>query len=191
MVANANILIFPEVSSNSMKILIAVAPEKYRDEELAMPVAAFQKAGIAYDITSTRRGPCSGMLGAKTTATLMFEEVNPKWYGCIVIIGGSGSQTYLWDDDLLVNLVKYFYESKKIIAAICLAPVVLAHAGILNGIKATFFESPDSVREMKAGGAVPVNKPVVVDGRIITANGPAAAQEFAGAILSAIKQAGG
>jgi putative intracellular protease/amidase len=43
---------------------------------------------------------------------------------------------------------------------------------------------------MKAGGAVPVSKPVVTDGRIITANGPAAAQEFAGAIISAIKQAG-
>ena len=68
---------------------------------------------------------------------------------------------------------------------------MLAHAGILKGIKATFFESPDSLREIKSGGAVPVNKAVVVDGRIITANGPAAAQEFAGAILSAIKHAGG
>jgi putative intracellular protease/amidase len=39
---------------------------------------------------------------------------------------------------------------------------------------------------MKAGGAVPINKPVVVDGRIITANGPSAAPEFAAAILSTI-----
>jgi len=187
---DANTLIGTEVPSNSMKILIAVAPEKFRDEELAVPVAAFRKAGIAFDIASTRRGPCTGMLGAKTTATLTFEEIDPKQYGGLVIIGGAGSQTYLWNDNLLQQLVKYFHESQKIVAAICLAPVVLARAGILKGIKATCFESPVSVREMKSGGAVPVKKPVVVEGRIITANGPAAAQEFADAILHAITEAG-
>jgi protease I len=173
-----------------MKILIAVAPEKFRDEELAVPVAAFKKAGIAFDIASTRRGPCIGMLGAKTTATLAFGEVDPALYGCLVIIGGSGSQIHLWNDALLEHLVKNFHKSQKILAAICLAPVVLARAGILKGLKATCFESPVSIREMKDGGAVPVDKPVIVEGRIITANGPAAAQEFADAILRIISQGG-
>jgi protease I len=171
-----------------MKILIAVAPEKFRDEELAVPVAAFRKAGIASDIASTRRGPCTGMLGAKTTATRTFEEIDPKPYGGLVIIGGSGSQVHLWNDDMILQLVKYFHESQKIVAAICLAPVVLARAGILNGKKATCYESPVSVREMKGGGAVLVNQPVVVDGRIITANGPSASQEFADAILRTIAE---
>jgi protease I len=185
---HANTLIGTEIPSNSMKILIAVAPEKFRDEELAVPVAAFKKAGIASDIVSTRRGPCTGMLGAKTEATLAFGEVDPALYGCLAIIGGAGSQIHLWNDALLVQLVKNFHASQKIVAAICLAPVVLAHAGILNGIKTTCFESPVSVREMKAGGAVLVNKPVIVEGRIITANGPAAAKEFADAILRIISQ---
>jgi putative intracellular protease/amidase len=39
---------------------------------------------------------------------------------------------------------------------------------------------------MKGGGAVLSNKPVVVDGRVITANGPSAAPEFADATLSTI-----
>ena len=70
-------------------------------------------------------------------------------------------------------------QSAKVVAAICLAPVVLARAGILKGKKATYFNSPVSFREMKAGGAVLVDKAVVTDGRIVTANGPAAAAEFA------------
>lgn len=171
-----------------MKILIAVAPEKFRDEELAVPVAAFRKAGIAFDIASTRRGACIGMMGAKTTATLTFEEIDPKQYGCLVIIGGSGSQTHLWNDDVLVQLAKYFHESRKIVAAICLAPVVLARAGILKGKKVTYFESPVSFREVKGGGAVLVNKPVVIDGNIITANGPSASQEFADSIVKKIAE---
>ena len=114
-----------------MKILIAVAPEKFRDEELAEPVAAFQKAGIEFNIASTRRGPCTGMLGAKTIAALSFDDIDPKRYDGLVIVGGDGSRTHLWDDELLMPIVKIFHQHGKVIAAICLAPVVLARAGIL------------------------------------------------------------
>ncbi len=162
-----------------MKVLIVIAPEKFRDEEYSVPAAALQKAGIGFDIASKRRGVCPGMLGAKVSASLSFEEVDPKSYDGILIVGGSGAQLHLWDDELLVEMVKYFHASAKVVGAICLAPVVLARAGILRGKKATFFNSPVSFREMKAGGAVPVDKPVVSDSRIITANGPAAAAEFA------------
>ena len=171
-----------------MKILIAVAPENIRDEELAVPVAAFRSAGNAYDIASTRRGTCTGMLGAKTTATLTFDEVDPGRYGCLVIIGGSGSRSHLWNNSRLVHLVKNFHKSRKIVAAICLAPVVLARAGILKGKKATCFESPDSSCEMKGGGAVIVNRAVVIDGTVITADGPSAAQEFADSVLKNIAE---
>lgn len=169
-----------------MKILIVVAPEKFRDEELTVPVAGFQKAGIAFEIASTRRGPCTGMLGAKTTATLSFEDVDPKNYDGLVIVGGAGSQAHLWDEEMLTPIVKMFHQSGKVIAAICLAPVVLARAGILKGKKATFFESPASFKEMKIGGALITNAPVVKDGRIITANGPAASAAFADAIIAAL-----
>jgi protease I len=162
-----------------MKILIAIAPEKYRDEELAEPVAALQKAGIDFEIASTRRGPCTGMMGAKTTATISFEEIDPKRYDGLVIVGGSGAQTYLWEDELLSPIVKMFHQSGKVVGAICLAPAVLARAGILKGKKATYYESPASFREMKIGGAVLTNAPVVKDGRIVTANGPSASRAFA------------
>lgn len=169
-----------------MKILIVIAPEKFRDEEFAVPAAALQKAGIGYDVASKRRGSCTGMLGMKVNATLSFEEVDPKAYDGILIVGGGGSQAYLWDDDLLLEMVKYFHTTARVVAAVCLAPVVLARAGILKGKKATFFNSPASFREMKAGGAVLVDKPVVADSRIITANGPAAAEEFAAMFIKAL-----
>jgi protease I len=169
-----------------MKVLIAIAPEKFRDEELAAPVAALQNAGIAFDIASTRRGTCTGMLGAKATATLSFEEVDPKPYAGIIIVGGSGSQAFLWEDEILPVIAKYLRESGKMVAAICLSPVILARAGILKGKKATHFDNPAVFREMKIGGAVIVNQPVVTDTRIITANGPAASKEFADAVVKVL-----
>jgi protease I len=169
-----------------MKVLIAIAPDKFRDEELAMPVAALQTAGISFDIASTRRGTCTGMLGAKATATLAFEEIDPKQYDGIIIVGGSGSQVHLWDDEILPVLVNYLRDEGKVVAAICLAPVILARAGILKGKKATHFDSPAVFREMKGRGAIVVNQPVVTDSRIITANGPGASKEFADAIVKAL-----
>lgn len=166
-----------------MKVLIVIAPEKFRDEEFIVPAAALQKAGIGFDIASTRKGTCRGMLGAKVDATLSLDEVDPKTYNGILIVGGGGAQSYLWDDVLLGGLVKYFHQSAQVVAAICLAPVVLARAGILKGKNATCFYSPIASREMKAGGAVLVDKAVVSDSRIVTANGPAAAAEFAGTFI--------
>jgi protease I len=166
-----------------MKVLIVIAPEKFRDEEFTVPAAALQKAGIGYDVASTRRGTCSGMLGAKVKATLSLKEVDPKTYDGILIVGGGGAQSYLWDDDILCVMVKSFHQSAKVVAAICLAPVILARAGILKGKKATIFNSPISLGEMTAGGAVLVAKAVVSDSRIVTANGPAAATEFAGIFI--------
>ncbi len=162
-----------------MKVLIVIAPEKFRDEELSEPVAALKNAGIGYDIASTRRGTCSGMLGAKAIASLSLEEVDPKAYEGILIVGGGGAQGHLWDDDLLQQIVRFFHEKMKVIGAICLAPVILARAGVLKGTKAAYFDSPVSFREMKAGGAVLTNQPVVADKRVVTANGPAASGEFA------------
>ena len=173
-----------------MKILIAIAPEKFRDEEPAEPVVALQKAGITFDIASTRRGSCTGMLGSRTNATLTFEEVDPGQYDGLVIVGGSGAQTHLWSDEMLIHLAKFFQKSGKVLAAICLAPVVLAHAGALKGKKATYFENTASDFEMKKSGAIILKTPVVTDGRIITANGPLAAKEFAEAVVKNLTSPG-
>ena len=170
-----------------MKAVIAIAPEKYRDEELAEPFAALTRAGIAFDIASTRAGTCTGMMGGKAVATLAFDEVDPKNYKGLIIVGGSGSQTYLWDDAVLVQLASYFHGKDKVVAAICLAPVVLAKAGILKGKKATVYDSPAAVMEMKKGRALVVRDPVVTDCRIITANGPLAAKDFAEAVVKEIQ----
>jgi len=166
-----------------MKVVLAVAPEKFRDEELAEPIAALKQANISFDIASTRPGTCTGMLGAKVNANLSFDDIDPKNYDGLIVIGGSGSQTYLWEDELLVRLAGFFAETDKVVAAICLAPVVLARSGILKQKKATVYNSQTAVFEMKKGHAVVLNDPVVQDGRIITANGPQAAKAFAAAVV--------
>lgn len=170
-----------------MKILIVIPPDQFRDEELADPVTAFGKAGISHDTASTRKGMCRGMLGARVMATHSFGDVDPGEYDGIVIVGGAGSPTHLWNNDVLIELVQTFHRSGKIVAAICLSPVVLARAGILDGRAAACYLSPASRKEILDAGATLSDRPVEEDGSVITANGPAAAKEFASAIVRRLK----
>jgi protease I len=170
-----------------MKLLLAIAPERFRDEELEIPMGVFKESGIDFDIASTATGTCMGMLGVTVEACRTFEEADPDDYAGIVIVGGIGSQDYLWTNERLIDLVRSFFEQGKVVAAICLSPVVLARAGILAGRQATVYPTPASVKEMQKGGAHLLTIPVVADMQIVTANGPGAAEEFANTIVTKLE----
>jgi protease I len=100
-----------------------------------------------------------------------------------VIAGGAGAPQHLWDDEPLRALVRAMHSAGKPIGAICLAPPVLARAGVLAGKRASTFPDPRALIELKRGGATSVDEPVVSDGTIVTGNGPAAAAAFAAALV--------
>jgi len=64
----------------------------------------------------------------------------------------------------------------------------LAKAGVLEGKRATFWTYPlgSQANILKENVAIFEKKSVVVDGKIITANGPGAAREFGKAIVEAL-----
>ena len=82
-------------------------------------------------------------------------------------------------------------EKQKILAAICIAPAILAKAGVLEGKNATVWSSvldKGPIKILEENGANYVEKDVVVDGNIITANGPQAASEFGRKIVEILKE---
>lgn len=166
-----------------MKLLMVVAHERYRDEEFEVPARAFDDAGIAYDVATDRPGRCTGMLGAIMDVSMAITDAKAEDYDGIVIIGGVGSQQYLWNNDALISLVREMNDSGKLVAAICLAPVVLALADALEGRQATVFETPLSLNTLKQHGATYQKIPVIVDDNVITAKGPDAASAFAEEII--------
>jgi protease I len=169
-----------------MKLLVVIAPERFRDEELFEPLSVFEQAGITWDVASVKPGTCTGMLGGRCDATLDLGRVQAGNYDGIVVIGGAGSPEFLWGNSRLHALVAEFAGSGRLVAAICLSPVVLARAGVLKGRRATVYRTGDSVAELKKGGADLRQDSVVIDGRYITANGPAAARRFGEEIVSAL-----
>jgi protease I len=166
-----------------LRILFVIAPERYRDEELAVPRAALIAAGHDVTVASTRAGEARGMLGAREIVTHTVAGETAASFDAIAILGGSGAPEHLWSSEPLRALVRAMHAAGKPVAAICLAPPVLARAGILMDRRATTFPSARAILELKRGGATFVEEPVVQDGSIITGIGPEAAAEF-GATLT-------
>lgn len=170
-------------------IACVIAPEKFRDEELFVPKAAFEKAGYQTVIASTRIGTASGMLGGFAIATCPISDLKPADLAALVIIGGSGSHAHLWGHAGLHALAREMSATGKPVAAICISPAVLARAGLLKGKKATVFTDRASIAELEKGEALYEPRACVTDGNIITASGPEAAAEFAEEILRQLKTA--
>ena len=170
------------------KVLMVIAFRNFRDEEYRYPRMALESAGAKVVVASTKKGVAVGMLGLKAKVDIPLSKARAKWFDAVVFVGGSGT-TSLWHNRDALRLAREAAKGKKVLAAICLAPIILANAGVLKGKRATVWASPDgsTVRMLRAKGAIYVNKPVVKSGNIITANGPRAAREFARQIVLALK----
>lgn len=92
----------------------------------------------------------------------------------VVIPGGMPGTLNIEKSDLAQKFIDYANENKKVIAAICAAPSILGHKGLLNGKKATCF--PGFEKELVGAEVVPDG--VCQDGNIITAKGAGVAIEF-------------
>ena len=158
------------------KILFIIPPERFRDEELFVTQKYFEKADNTTVIASTKKGEINGSRGGKTQATLILDEINTDNYDCVVFVGG-GASKLLFDNKLAHKIARKMFSSGKIVAAICLAPVILANSGILNGIKATVAGTEAKTIEEK--GAIYMGPGVFFDKNIVTANGPKSSELFA------------
>ncbi|MEM2925707.1 MAG: DJ-1/PfpI family protein [Methanocellales archaeon] len=171
-------------SLKDKKILIVIAPQNFRDEEFTVPKAAFERLGAKVEVASTRLGTAKGMLGLEAKVDLLIANANPNDYSAIVITGGIGSKEYLWGDENLGELVRQFQYRNKVVAAICLSPVVLAKAGLLNGREATVYPDSEAVEILRDNGAIYMDKKVVISDKIITARDPESAGDFASVIIN-------
>lgn len=170
------------------KILMIIAPENFRDEELFVPKRIFEEAGASVEIASSRSGPIRGMLGGTATPDLLLAEAGAEKYDAIVVVGGSGSPAHLWPDETLHRLLREADRQRKIIGAICLAGAALARAGLLNGRSATIYKTRDSLDEYLRVGAIYDSRDVVVDDRYVTASGPRVAREFGETIVEWLRR---
>lgn len=169
------------------KALMIIAPERFRDEELFITKDELEKAGHTTVIASIRKGICPGSRGGVAIATLTLDEVQVEQYDVVVYVGGGGSKIY-FANDMALHIAQEMYARGKVVAAICLAPVILANAGLLSGKSATVAGTEAKTIERK--GAKYTGPGVTVDGNIVTGNAPKISKLFGQKINELLKTHG-
>ena len=170
------------------KVLLIIASNKFRDEEFAHPKEALLNAGYTVEIASSTTNTVTGMLGMRVTPDMTLDEALEKIsdYEAVVFIGGQGAQEY-FDDSTAHNIAKTAVSQGKIVGAICIAPVILANAGVLEGKQATVWDG-EFVAKLEEKGATYTGDDVTVDGNIVTGNGPNAAKQFGQQIVQLLNK---
>ena len=116
------------------------------------------------------------------TADALAEEVDYSDVDMVVLPGGIPGTPNLAANKKVTETCAAFAKAGRKVAAICAAPSVLGHMGLLNGKRAVCFPG----FEQELSGAEIVSEPVVADGNIITSKGAGTANHFAFALVASL-----
>ncbi len=161
-------------------ILLILPAEDFNEEEFLTVKNLLEKSNYKIFIASDAHTLCTGCSGLKVRADVSFYNMNENNFAGIVFIGGKGVKSY-WNNPFLHRIANKFNTSRKMIAAICSAPVLLARAGILANYNATRF--PEDRKELEREGVEFKDSAVVVSKNIITAQAPFAASDFTNTLI--------
>jgi protease I len=172
------------VKEKTKKVAMVIAFRDFRDAEYFVPKEVLEKGGIEVKTASNKLGIAIGADGGEANVDLLVSQINVDDFDSIVFVGGPGCPKYL-DNEETHKIAKEAIEKNKILAAICIAPTVLSKSGIFQGKKVTGWTDAFRTQRkiLEKNGAIFVDEPVVVDGNIVTANGPKSAKEFGEKIL--------
>ena len=175
-----------DVKLTGKKVLMAVPPKQFRDEEFFEPKQILEAEGAAITVASTLVRMCYGTQGGTVQATLALADAKAEDFDALVICGGPSAPEFFWNDKKLAELASAMSAAGKVVAAISLSTVVLAKAKLLAGKSATVYFLPQALQELKTAGATYVTEPLIVHEKLILAEGPTESARFGQAISSAL-----
>jgi protease I len=158
------------------RVVMIIASHDFRDEEFAEPFTLLKQAGASVTVASSQRQTATGMLGKQVVPDLLIADVRMTNYDAIIFVGGGGAEEY-FANPVAHQIAQQTVKEGKLLCAICVAPAILANAGVLKGKRATCF--PSVAPALRKAGATVVAEGVVQDGQLITADGPQSAAAFA------------
>jgi protease I len=185
------------MSDTAVKIA-ALVGDAFREEEYFFPKVALQEAGYKVEVVSSNAEPVEIYSYFERTGLLDVDvaiaDADPADYAGVLIPGGAKSPALLADDERVTRFVQAVDDRGGIIAGICRGSLLAARSNVVSGKQMTGFNDgatyPDLVVQpaAEAAGATWIqDAPVVVDGNLITSPHPRFSNEFATAIVSAIR----
>ena len=161
--------------------------------EVMYPLQRLKEAGYAVDVATPNGKVVRSVIhdfepefetytekpGYRIAADMSFAMVKADQYDGLVIPGGRAPE-YIRNEPRAIEIVQYFMNSHKPVAAICHAAQILVAAGLCKGRKMTCY--PALKLDVEHAGATFSDAEVVVDGNLVSSRAwpdhPAFMREF-------------
>ncbi len=155
----------------------------FEDIEALAPVDIMRRAGLSVQLVSTTGEEIvESAHGVGIRTDIQLPQVAWSQADLLVLPGGLPGATNLDACDLLRQGLLKQAAAGKPIAAICAAPLVFGHLGLLQGKRATCYPG----FETELTGATYTASLVETDGNVVTGKGPGAAMAFGYALLEVL-----
>lgn len=156
----------------------------FEEAEAVVTADLLRRAGIETLLVGLDDLTVRGGHGIAVTADLTLDHVDLNTLSMLVLPGGMGGVESIQMNLFAMALIQRARDKGCYLAAICAAPTILAYLGILDRRKAVCY--PGLEHDM-GSAVVQTGKSVVVDGRIITGEGPGSAFEFGLKLIEVLK----
>ncbi len=163
------------------KKVLLIITDGFEDIEALGTVALLRRAKIEVDIFSLKKENIIGSYGTNLTLPIFNKtNIDLSKYDLLFIAGGK-EYVELEASSIFIDVIKYFHDNDKYIAAICAGPTILGHLGYLKNKKYTCFKSMN-----EDFGGTYIDKYSVIDGKIISGISAAGVIDFAFDIVSTL-----
>ena len=153
----------------------------FEEVEALAPVDILRRAELEVKTVGVGGKTVTGSHGITVTADIEEKDVTTDDMEMMILPGGMPGTLNLERSPIVTVCAEYCVRNDVYLAAICAAPSILGHMGLLKDREAICF--PGFEGELR--GAKISDKPVCVDGKIITAKGMGVSTEF-GLTLAAL-----
>ena len=162
--------------------------EGFEEAEALIPADLLRRAGLPVSLVGLNAATVAGGHGIAVAADLTLEQVVLSSQDMLLLPGGKGGVESMQMDLFALALIQKAHTVGCYLAAICAAPTLLAHLGLLDRRSAVCY--PGMEEEMGSAVVRP-ECPVVVDGRIITGKTSDLLGSSAALLLNALKDLSG
>ena len=146
----------------------------FEETEAIAPIDILRRSGVDVKTVGVGAKTITSSHKITVTADLSESELTTDGLEAVVLPGGMPGTLNLEASSTVQKYIDYAAENGLLLCAICAAPSILGHKGLLNGKNATCF--PGFEKDLY--GANVTGLPAVADGNVVTGKGAGAAIEF-------------
>lgn len=165
-----------------MKKIIMILADGFEEIECVTVCDVLRRLGCEVTLAGLEARNVHAANGLNITADALFSDCTPAEFDAVALPGGMPGSMKLRASAAVEAFLKEMNCRKKIVAAICAAPIVLAKAGLLDNRRFTMYPGLDPYLD----GRIPTGNPAEIDGNIVTGKGPGASFAFAAALATAL-----